>query len=136
MKAHKTSQEELQALYAVVERDLNDARIPELSTDRRFATAYNAVPQLATMVIACAGYRVVGLGHHQTTLRAFSIAMGASVSGYAAHFEQCRRKRNQVDYDMANVASESEAEDLLEKAQEFKELVRTWIKKHHPQFRL
>jgi hypothetical protein len=28
--------------------------------DRRFATAYNAVLQLAKMVIACAGYRVAG----------------------------------------------------------------------------
>lgn len=120
----------------MVERDLDDARIPELSTDRRFATAYNAVLQLATIVIACAGYRVVGLGHHQTTLRALPVAMGNTASGYAAYFEQCRRKRNQVDYDMVNVATETETEDLLAKAEEFKEFVGAWIKKHHPQFRL
>jgi uncharacterized protein (UPF0332 family) len=126
----------LHDLHAVVERDLLDAKIPELSADRRFATAYNAVLQLATMVIACEGYRVVGLGHHQTTLRAFEVAMGAQASALAAYFETCRRKRNQVDYDMANVATESEAEDLVQKAEEFSGLVKSWIQRHHPQYRL
>jgi uncharacterized protein (UPF0332 family) len=126
----------LRALHAVADRDLRDAKIPELSADRRFATAYNAVLQLATMVVACEGYRVVGLAHHQTTLRAFEVAMGAQASALAAYFETCRRKRNQVDYDMANVATESEAEDLVQKAEEFRGLVKSWIRGRHPQYRL
>jgi hypothetical protein len=52
-------QRELDGLRAVVARDLTDARVVGLSTDRQFATAYNAVLQLAKMAIACAGYRVV-----------------------------------------------------------------------------
>ena len=51
------------------------------------------------------GYRVVGLGHHQTTFLALEIALGPSVLPFSAYFEQCRRQRNQVDYDMANVAT-------------------------------
>jgi hypothetical protein len=47
-------------LRAVIARDLQDAALSGLSADRRFATAYNAVLQLTKMVIACAGYRVVG----------------------------------------------------------------------------
>lgn len=136
VKPHKTSLAELRSLHAVVERDLADARIPQLSADRRFATAYNAVLQLATMVVACEGYRVAGLGHHQTTLRALEVAMGAEASALAVYFETCRRKRNQVDYDMANAATESEAEDLVEKAEEFRGLVESWIEQHHPQYRL
>ncbi|HEY1204835.1 MAG: hypothetical protein ABSH46_15645 [Bryobacteraceae bacterium] len=88
------------------------------------------------MVVACEGYRVVGRGHHQTTLRAFEIAMGTQASALAAYFETCRRKRNQVDYDMANVATESEAEDLVQKADEFNGLVKSWIQGHHPQYGL
>jgi len=133
---HRTSLGELHDLLAVVERDLKDARIPELSADRRFATAYNAVLQLAPMVIACHGYRVIGLGHHQTTLRAFELGMGSEVSNLAAYFEVCRRKRNQVDYDMANVATESEADDLLRKAEEFQKLVMAWIRQRHPEYGL
>jgi hypothetical protein len=67
VKSHRTSAQELRDLRDVVERDLQDAGIEALSADRRFATAYNAVLQLAKMAIACAGYRVAGLGHHQTT---------------------------------------------------------------------
>jgi hypothetical protein len=75
VKAHTTSSNELDDLRAVVARDLADAAILELSADRRFATAYNAVLQIAKMVIACAGYRVSGLGHHQTTFEAVELAI-------------------------------------------------------------
>jgi hypothetical protein len=57
-KPHKTSRQEIDGLRAVVDRDLKDAALAGLSEDRRFATAYNAVLQLATMTIACAGYRM------------------------------------------------------------------------------
>jgi hypothetical protein len=125
-------QAELDDLRAVVERDLQDARIPELSAHRRFATAYNAALQLAEAAIACEGYRVVGIGHHQTTFEALEIAMGAQVSSFVAYFDTCRRKRNQVDYDFANAASETEADESIEKTKEFKQFVQDWIKKNHP----
>jgi hypothetical protein len=93
--------------------------VPALSTDRRFGTAYNTVLQLGKMVAACAGYRVAGPGHHLTTLEAVEIAMGSSVSALATYFDTCRRKRNAVDYDRANAATETEAQELLNKAEEF-----------------
>src|SRR5579864_7280973 len=92
VKPHKTSRQEIENLRDVVERDLQDAEIEALSADRRFATAYNAVLQLAKMVIACAGYRVAGVGHHLTTFEALEIAMGPSVSALVAYFDTCRRK--------------------------------------------
>jgi hypothetical protein len=39
-----------------------------------------------------------------------------------------------VDYDRANAATETEAEELLDKAEEFRDIVETWILKHHPRF--
>src|SRR5215467_2467929 len=79
VKRHTTSRQEIEDLRAVVERDLQDANVQEISADRRFATAYNAVLQLAKMVIACSGYRVSGLGHHQTTFEALELAMGPKI---------------------------------------------------------
>jgi hypothetical protein len=114
---------------------LSDAKVPGLSTDRQFATAYNAVLQLAKMAIACAGYRVVGQGHHLTTFEAVALAMGRSIAPLANYFETCRRKRNMLDYDMANVATETEVRELLEKAEQFRVLVEQWIAQHHPQLR-
>jgi uncharacterized protein (UPF0332 family) len=60
--------------------------------------------------------------------------MGASISKLAAYFDTCRRKRNQVDYDRANAATETEAEELLDKAEEFRDLVEKWISKHHARY--
>jgi hypothetical protein len=112
---------------------LRDARVPGLSTDRKFATTYNAVLQLAKMAIACAGYRVVGQGHHRTTFAALELAIGPSIAPLASYFETCRRKRNMLDYDVANVATETELEELLEKAEQFRVLVEQWIAQSHPQ---
>lgn len=111
---------------------MNDAKVPGLSSDRQFATAYNAVLQLAKMAIACAGYRVVGQGHHLTTFEALELAMGRSVIPLARYFETCRRKRNMLDYDMANVATETEVQELLEKAEQFRALVEQWVTQHYP----
>jgi hypothetical protein len=121
------------ALRAIVERDLKDARVPGLSTDRQFATAYNAVLQLAKMAIACAGYRVVGIGHHQITCEAIELALGPSITNLASYFDMCRRKRNILDYDSAQVVTETEAKELVEKAEEFRTLIEQWIAQHHAQ---
>ena len=129
IKSHRTSRQELDDLRDVVERDLQDAAVPAVSADRRFATAYNAVLQLGKMVVACAGYRVVGSGHHLTTFEAVEIAMGSSVAVLVTYFDTCRRKRNLVDYDRADAATETEAEELLNKAEEFRDLGRVHANK-------
>lgn len=134
VRAHRTSKQELDDLRAVIERDLRDAGISGLSADRAFATAYNAALQTAKMAIACAGYRVVGQGHHQVSFEAAELGVGPSVSTLVAYFELCRRKRNMLDYDVANVVSDTEARELLQKGREFKREIETWIAAHHPSF--
>ena len=132
MRNHTTSRQELTDLRAVIARDLQDAALAGLSADRRFATAYNAVLQLTKMVIACAGYRVVGQGHHQTAFEALELAMGSGIANSSAYFDTCRRKRNLVEYDMANVATDTEADELLRQARQFGQLVEAWIAQNHP----
>jgi hypothetical protein len=134
VRRHVTSRQELTDLRAVIARDLQDAALTGLSVDRRFAIAYNAVLQLSKMVIACAGYRVVGQGHHQTTFEALELAMGQSIRATASYFDICRRKRNLVDYDLANVATETETEELLRQARQFAQVVEAWIAENHPAF--
>ncbi len=51
IQQHQTSRNELDELRALVDRDLKDAAIKELSADRRFVVAYNAVLQLAKMIL-------------------------------------------------------------------------------------
>jgi hypothetical protein len=97
-------------MRALVVRDLADAKVPGLSADRRFATAYNAALQAASMAIACVGYRVTAkIGHHKITFYSANLALGAGAVKYADYFETCRRKRNVIDYTRSHVATETEA---------------------------
>jgi hypothetical protein len=133
VRAHKTSRKELDDLRAVIFRDLDDAAIEELSDDRRFATAYNAALQTATMSIACAGFRLTTTpGHHRLTFEAARLALGAPAHNSLDFFEACRRKRNVIDYDHASVATHTEAEEIVAEAKDFFELVQRWIAANHP----
>src|SRR5580693_2634617 len=124
VKRHQTSKEELESVRAIIARDLADASVAGLSADRRFATAYNAALQTAKMAIACAGYRVTtGAGHHRISLECIEPAMGTAANPFADYFDRCRRKRNTIDYDDAFVATETEAEESLMRANEFVEMV-------------
>jgi hypothetical protein len=107
--------------------------MPGLSADRSFATSYNAALQTAKMAIACAGYRVTAKkGHHQVSFEAAELAMGPSVARLTGYFETCRRKRNMLDYDVANVVSDTEAAELLQKAREFKQEIKAWTARCYP----
>lgn len=123
---------ELDKLRAVISRDLADASLKGASADRRFATAYNAALQAAKMAIACAGYRVVGAGHHRISFDVVELALGKVADPYSDYFDRCRRKRNVIDYDDAFVATETEAAEILKKAREFADVVEQWIAKNYP----
>ena len=81
IRPHKTSVKEIADLLRVVDRDLADAAIPQLSTDRRFATAYNAALQLATIALYASGYRVSGSGHHWATFHVLPEIIGPPTEG-------------------------------------------------------
>ena len=122
----------------LVNRDLQDAEIEGLSDDRRFATAYNAVLQLSKMAIVCSGYRVSSnkTGHHRTTFEAVKNAVPSRVvRNLADYFETCRRKRNLIDYDATEVASETEADELVQKGREFQTIIEDWIFGNYPAYK-
>ncbi len=130
---HLTSSSELANLRKLIARDLADAATPGLSADRTFATAYNAVLQVSKLGLAFAGYRVPG--HHQTTFEPAGLAIGHAARQLADYFETCRRKRYVIEYDSAEVVTESQAVELLEKATEHQGLVENWVAKNYPSYR-
>jgi hypothetical protein len=119
-RKHKTSKKELDNMRALIARDLADPAIAGLSSDRRFATAYNAALQAANMAIACAGYRIVSkVGHHRVSFESVKLVLGKPADKYADYFETCRRERNTIDYTFSNVATETEAKEILAQASQF-----------------
>ena len=125
---HRTSLQEVAELRRLIARDLADASIPVLSEDRRFATAYNAALQTAKMAITCAGYRIASVpGHHRLTFKGAKLALGTSAAHLTDYFDACRRKRNEIDYTGAAIATGTEAEELLLHARAFVDHVERWI---------
>lgn len=111
-------------LERLVDRDLQDAQIEALSIDRRFATAYGAALTLANLLIRREGYRVMAKrGHHKVAFEIAGNLLGKEGEKFILFFDVCRRKRNKVDYDFADVVSETEMNELIKVVLEFKSLV-------------
>jgi hypothetical protein len=88
------------------------------------------------LALACAGYRISAAvpGHHQTTLEVAGLVLGATGRHFTDYFETCRRKRNVIDYDSADVVSESQAAELAARATQYHQIVERWIAKNHPKY--
>jgi hypothetical protein len=129
---HKTSRRELDDLRSAVERNLRDAAVPAVSADTRFFLAYEAALLLAKMAIACSGYRVKGHGAHQTTFTALKLVLGHGFAKTASYFDFCRRKRNELSYDAADVVTEAEVSEILAKTHSLKTTIEGWIQENCP----
>lgn len=134
LRAHRTSKKEIENILGIVRRDIKDSKIEDLSSDRRFACAYNAILQLATILLYCSGYKPEGTGHHFTVFQAMKIIMGNNYYELTDYFDSCRSKRNITDYDYVGTISDSEAEELIEEAEIFLELTLNWLKKNYEVF--
>ena len=133
LRRQRPGRAEIHRLFQVAERDLNDACIEGLSADRRFAIAYNAALQLATVVLRSEGYRTAGAGHHATVIASLWEIVGPEAQGTADYLDACRSKRNTVDYDGVDVATESDVAELVVEARALQAMVRGWLREHHPQ---
>jgi hypothetical protein len=134
VKVHDPSRLEIGRLLAVAARDLKDASSKGISVDRRFATAYAAALQLATVVLRASGYRASSSagGHHWRTISLLPALMGAQQQSRRLYLDSCRRARNEADYDRIGVVSESELLELLEDTLEFRNEVLAWLSTEHP----
>jgi hypothetical protein len=53
-------------------------------------------------------------------------------SALADYFDACRRKRNVIDYSNSSVATDTEADEILLKANEPRLLVERWVAANRP----
>jgi len=71
VRRHTTSRQEIAGLFAIVERDLQDASKKGISADWRFGIAYNAALKLCTVLLHASGYRPERSLHHYGPSRPF-----------------------------------------------------------------
>lgn len=132
LKPHRTSRKEISNLLGIVDRDLRDAE-KDISADWRFGIAYNAALKLCTVLLYAEGYRPSNESHHYRTLAALPEILGRAKKEDAQYLDDCRKKRNIVEYDYVGGTSESDAEELVVFVKEFKNDVIAWIEKKHPE---
>ena len=132
LKPHRTSQKEIRRLLSIVERDLNDAQ-RDISSDWRFGIAYNAALKLCRILLSAEGYRPSHELQHYRTLASLPEILGDAKKVDAEYLDDCRKKRNIVEYDDVGGASESDADELVGFVKDFRDEVIAWLKKNHPE---
>ena len=128
---HDTSAEEVADLLSVVDRDLKDAGVGELSSDTRMTLAFNAALQLATVALAAEGYRPGRERAHERTIGSLAFTLKADAKTVDA-LDLARRKRNVSNYDRAGATSGKEADEMYKVATELRQSVRKWLRERHP----
>jgi hypothetical protein len=136
LKFHKASKEEVAQLFKIVDRDLIDADIHDLSSDRRFITAYNAALQLSTIILRIYGLRTNPnkSGHHRISIDSLPEILGKEHQDLSDYLNACRIKRNICDYTSCGEISDMEVAEIIKEIKGFKTFVVKWIKINHPQF--
>jgi uncharacterized protein (UPF0332 family) len=124
---HKTSTEEIQALFRIVDRDLKDCEVTRLSPDWRFNIAYNAALQCAKAALAAAGFRPTRESHHYRLIHSLACTIQAS-DKLIIQFDMFRKKRNISDYLRAGEISDQEVKEMIALAKKLRNRVKEWIK--------
>ena len=127
---HKSSPAEISELLALVERDLSDCRIQDLSSDWRLNIAYNAALQAATAALAASGYRASRESHHYRVIQSLSLTIGAD-QNLVRQFDMFRRKRNIGGYERVGLVSDLEADEMIDLAEKLKKEVINWLASQH-----
>ncbi len=124
---HRSSNEEIDGLLGVVERDLHDAATSGLSADWKFGIAYNAILQCALVALVASGYRPARQAHHYRGIQSLRLTLGESPERVQL-FDTFRKKRNIVDYECSGTVSDAEAQEILQIAISVRDRLVDWLK--------
>jgi len=116
---HKTTKDEIDTIYGVVERNFKDASINGLSSDQKYILSYQAAFEAAAVLIKRHGYRPIKAGHHYIIWQCLKEVLDKKYYSTILLFENAAKKRNKLNYDIAGLASEKEADEMYMEARDF-----------------
>jgi hypothetical protein len=131
LQRHETSPQEITELLAIADRDIGQSQTPGLGPEWRLSIAYNAALQLATAVLAAAGYRAERQNKHQRTIECLAFTLGLERRAID-FFDVCRRKRHSNVYDQVGAVSEQEADEMVAFTKTLRTQVVAWLRNNHP----
>lgn len=89
----------IKRLLDAASRNLQDARIAQLSNENRFDAAYKAIMQVANAALQTRGYRILTSkpGHHQTMIQSLPKTLELPQDQLVV-LDALRKQRNVADY--------------------------------------
>ena len=127
---HKTTEEELKAIFGVIDRNFKDAAIKGLSSDQKYILSYQAAFEVALALIKCHGYRPIKIGHHYIVWQCLKELLNEEkIRKQVLLFENAAKKRSKLSYDIAGLASQKEADEMCRETQDFVRRVKEEINK-------
>lgn len=133
LREEAATKNEIKDLLAVVDREIADASIKQVSSDGRFMHAYDAALNLCAIALRVSGHTVPkGGSHHKRTIGALPLVLGQKYQEVSDQIELASRWRGQAMYDRAEVVQAKDADELVETAQQLRESVLAWIAQEHP----
>lgn len=126
---HKTSKEEIGAIYGVIDRCFKDADLKGLSSDQKYILSYQAALEAGMALVYCHGYKPIKTGHHYITWQCLKDLFGEKSRKTILLFEDASKKRSKLSYDIAGLASQKDADEMYQESYNFVNLVKEEIKK-------
>lgn len=128
IRANQASEVEIKQLLQLASRDLRTAkRNLEEAPDWAYSIAYNSILQAGRALMFFEGYRPRGSEQHATVVEFVEERLGTAYADQVRLFDQMRRKRHRVIYEIAGLVSKKEAEQAIVFANGFVEKIMTII---------
>ncbi|MFA6171178.1 MAG: HEPN domain-containing protein [Patescibacteria group bacterium] len=117
-------------------RDLLNAKLL-IGSDKigAYRMAYDAMLQAGIALVFFYGYRPKVKGFHKTVVESAEAIIGASYSSIIKEFDQMRKNRHEIIYDVG-IVSDTEADESIKTAENFIGEIKNYINKHNPQKKL
>lgn len=126
LEEYKATSKQIKDILELIERDLTDSQIQNLSVDRKFMSLYSAGLLLATIILYINGYRTRGESHHHTTFEAAKILLPHETDAID-YFDRCRILRNKTEYERSGLISENEIKSLRKRVEYIRKIVRNLL---------
>lgn len=134
LKKQKSNFQAIEKLISRADKELKIAKA-NLSIDEGIAytVAYLAMLHTGRALMLLKGFRPADGYQHKTVVEFMSHFLGEEFGTIAERFDKMRRKRNIFTYEVSISISITEAENALNTAVKFVNLIKDIIKKENPQ---
>jgi uncharacterized protein (UPF0332 family) len=132
IKPYAARSGEIQQLLKVSRRDITACeRNLNEDPDWAYSMAYNAALQAGRALMLHEGYRPRGSEQHATVVEFVQEKLGSGYADKVNLFDQMRRKRHRVIYEVAGLISKKEAEQALVFVKDFVSNIEEMVTRQH-----